>query len=340
MDRELRGRWPELRLVPMITDICDSRRLREVFTLCRPQVVFHAAAHKHVPMMELNPGEAIKNNTFGTKKVADVAAELGVEVMVMISTDKAVNPTSVMGATKRFAELYVQAKARTDGCRTKYVAVRFGNVLGSAGSVIPIFQRQIAQGGPVTVTHPEMKRYFMTIPEASQLVMQAASMAEGGEMFVLDMGEPVKIVDLARDMIRLSGYEEGGEIGIEFSGIRPGEKLYEELALDGEGVDKTRHPKIYTGRLEPYPMERVEEILQRLSLLTEQTSLEIVREQFSEVLPEFQQDAAELEALREAVLSRTPPLGRGAEGLEELEESVGEEEGDSAAVGQQPSTLH
>jgi nucleoside-diphosphate-sugar epimerase len=203
IEQELRKSYPDLKLRPVIADICDSKRLRDVFERFQPEVVFHAAAHKHVPMMEMNPGEAVKNNVFGTKKVADAADAVGCGVMVMISTDKAVNPTSVMGATKRLAELYIQSIAKRS--KTKFVAVRFGNVLGSSGSVIPTFKKQIEEGGPVTVTHPDMKRYFMTIPEACQLVMQAASLAEGGEIFVLDMGKPVKIVDLARDMIQALG---------------------------------------------------------------------------------------------------------------------------------------
>jgi FlaA1/EpsC-like NDP-sugar epimerase len=315
IDRELRGRWPEMRLVPVICDVCDSKRVREVFRRCRPEVVFHAAAHKHVPMMELNPGEAVKNNAFGTRKVADAAAEVGAAVMVLISTDKAVNPASIMGATKRVSELYIQAKARQKGCQTKYVAVRFGNVLGSAGSVVPIFEKQIVAGGPVTVTHPDMKRYFMTIPEACQLVMQAASMAQGGEIFVLDMGEPVKIVDLARDMIRLFGLTEGVDVKIEFTGIRPGEKLFEELAMDAEGVDKTRHEKNFIGKLEPYPWEQVEEIYARLAMVTEVGTLEAVRKVLSEVLPEFQLPASVSEEELELLMSRTPPLGHDAPNL-------------------------
>jgi len=307
IDGELRGRWPEMRLVPIIADVCDTKRLEDVFGMCKPEVVFHAAAHKHVPMMELNPGEAIKNNSMGTAKVADAADRVGCEVMVMISTDKAVNPTSVMGATKRVAEIYVQAMARKS--KTRFVAVRFGNVLGSAGSVIPIFEKQIASGGPVTVTHPDMRRYFMTIPEACQLVTQAASMAEGGEIFVLDMGEPVKIVDLARDMIRLSGFTEGRDIEIKFTGIRPGEKLYEELALDVEGVNKTLHPKIYIGKLEPYPWEQVMEIYDKLQHVTETREILAVRKRMAELLPEFQ-DAAKDDAVSlEEILSRTPAMG-------------------------------
>ncbi len=286
MDRELR-RVEGLPVVPVVADICDRAALAKVFSEYRPEVVFHAAAYKHVPMMERNVPEAVKNNVFGSKNVIDLAVEMGCEVLVNISTDKAVNPTSVMGATKRLAELYLQAKAReSDG--TVLVAVRFGNVLGSSGSVIPIFREQIAAGGPVTVTHPDMRRYFMTIPEASQLVMQAATLAEGGEIFVLDMGEPVKIVDLAQDMIRLSGLRPGQDIEVRFTGVRPGEKLFEELALDGEGVDKTRHPKIFIGKLEPYPAERVEEILAQIGRALERADVRAIREALEQALPEYQ----------------------------------------------------
>ncbi|MEQ9646995.1 MAG: nucleoside-diphosphate sugar epimerase/dehydratase [Sandaracinaceae bacterium] len=244
--RELRSRPGVLEIVPLIADVTDRQRMRAIFETHAPSAVFHAAAHKHVPMMEWNAGEALKNNVFGTKVVADLAHELGADGFVMISTDKAVNPTSVMGATKRVAEMYVQALAsRSD---TRFVTVRFGNVLGSAGSVIPIFQEQIQRGGPVTVTHPEMQRYFMTIPEACQLVLQAGSMGRGGEIFILDMGAPVKIVDLARDLIRLSGFVPEDDIEIVFSGVRPGEKLFEELSVDAENAERTRHAKIFVGR--------------------------------------------------------------------------------------------
>jgi FlaA1/EpsC-like NDP-sugar epimerase len=273
-----------LDIAPCIVDICDSRRVDQLFARLRPQVVFHAAAHKHVPMMEWNPGEAIKNNVFGTKKVADAADRYGVEAFVMISTDKAVNPTSIMGASKRVAEIYVQSLAQRS--QTKFVAVRFGNVLGSAGSVIPIFTQQIRKGGPVTVTHPDMTRYFMTIPEACQLVMQAATMGKGGEIFVLDMGKPVKIVDLARDLIRLSGFSEE-EIRIEFSGVRPGEKLYEEISTKAENMDKTRHPKIFIGRFAAYPQERTRDSLLLLEGITDASEPGDVRVALRQVVPEM-----------------------------------------------------
>ncbi|HEX7843140.1 MAG TPA: nucleoside-diphosphate sugar epimerase/dehydratase, partial [Kofleriaceae bacterium] len=245
--RELAGLFPGLAIDPWIGDVTDARRMTCVFDEARPSIVFHAAAHKHVPMMEQNPGEALKNNVGGTRLVADLADRFGVARFVLVSTDKAVNPTSVMGATKRVAEVYTQALALRS--QTRFVTVRFGNVLGSNGSVIPIFKQQIAAGGPVTVTHPDMQRYFMTIPEASQLVLQAGAMGTGGEIFILDMGEPVKIVDLARDLIKLSGFRPGLDIEIKFSGVRPGEKLFEQLATDAEHADKTKHPKIFIGRI-------------------------------------------------------------------------------------------
>jgi FlaA1/EpsC-like NDP-sugar epimerase len=262
--RELAAAHPEVRLVPCIADTTDEARMDELFSTHSPAVVLHAAAHKHVPMMEWNPVEAVKNNVFGTRIVADLSSRYGVTSFVMISTDKAVNPTSVMGAAKRAAEIYVQALSQRS--KTRFVTVRFGNVLGSAGSVIPIFQEQIARGGPVTVTHSEMRRYFMTIPEACQLVLEAGSMGRGGEIFILDMGEPVRIVDLARDLIALSGLREGEDIEIVFSGVRPGEKLFEELSADAEMADKTRHPKIFVGRIQPQKWETAManlELLQR-----------------------------------------------------------------------------
>ena len=245
--RELLALYPKLAIEPQIGDVTDARRMAQVFSHAPPSIVFHAAAHKHVPMMEANPGEAVKNNVGGTRMIAELADRHGVERFVLISTDKAVNPTSVMGATKRVAEIFTQALAQRS--KTRFVTVRFGNVLGSNGSVIPIFKQQIAAGGPVIVTHPDMQRYFMTIPEASQLVLQAGAMGSGGEIFILDMGEPVKIVDLARDLITLSGFRPDEDIEINFSGVRPGEKLFEQLSTDAEHADKTKHPKIFIGRI-------------------------------------------------------------------------------------------
>ncbi|MFO0739074.1 MAG: nucleoside-diphosphate sugar epimerase/dehydratase [Labilithrix sp.] len=283
--RALIADFKETTVVPYVADICDSRRLEAIFDVERPAVVFHAAAHKHVPMMEANPGEAIKNNVFGTKKVADTAHRFNVEKFVMVSTDKAVNPTSVMGVSKRTAELYVQSLSQRS--KTHFLAVRFGNVLGSAGSVVPIFKQQIAKGGPVTITHPDMTRYFMTIPEACQLILQAGAMGLGGEIFVLDMGEPVKIVDLARDLIRLSGYDED-TIPITFTGMRPGEKLFEELSFDAEKAEKTRHPKIFVGLLRSPPPDEVERALQRLHSLTDGGDPDRIRLAFKAIVPEYQ----------------------------------------------------
>ena len=229
-----------------IADIQDRHKIFEIMKKHQPYIVYHAAAHKHVPLMERNPEEAVKNNIFGTKNVAEAADTFKVNTFVMVSTDKAVNPTNVMGATKRFAEMIVQHMASVS-TSTRFVAVRFGNVLGSRGSVIPLFKKQIQKGGPVTVTHPDMIRYFMTIPEASRLVIQAGTLARGGELFVLDMGDPVKIVDLAKNLITLSGYSIE-EIGIEFTGLRPGEKMYEELLNEGEIHPEQIFPKIHIGK--------------------------------------------------------------------------------------------
>ena len=245
--QELKINCPEVKTVPIIADIRDKERIKAIMDYFKPQVVFHAAAHKHVPLMEYQPAEAVRNNILGTKVVADEAAAHNVETFVMISTDKAVNPTSVMGCTKRVAEMYAQSMNKNSG--TRFVAVRFGNVLDSRGSVIPLFKKQIAKGGPVTVTHPDMKRYFMTIPEASQLVLQAGAMAKGGEVFVLDMGEPVRIYDLAKDLITLSGLIPDKDIEIKITGLRPGEKLFEELLSAEDGTEKTTHRKIFTAKI-------------------------------------------------------------------------------------------
>lgn len=242
IEGELNAGFPDVLIKAIICDITDKIRVEGIFEKYKPQIIIHAAAHKHVPLMELNPGEAIKNNVVGTQIVADAASRYGCENFVMISTDKAVNPTSIMGSSKRIAEMYIQDLNKTS--KTHFVTVRFGNVLGSNSSVVPIFRKQIAAGGPLTVTHPEMKRYFMTIPEASQLVLQAATMGKGGEIFVLDMGEPVKILDLARELIILSGFRPGEDIEIAFTQPRPGEKLFEELSIKGEDMQPTRHAKI------------------------------------------------------------------------------------------------
>lgn len=254
IELELKKTFPDLAIEPIIADIQDRHRMEDVFNRFRPNVIFHAAAHKHVPLMEKNPAEAVKNNVFGTKNVAECAHKYHADRFVLISTDKAVNPTSVMGTTKRVAEMIIQSMDNIS--ETKFVAVRFGNVLGSRGSVIPVFKQQILNGGPVTVTHPEMVRFFMTIPEAVQLVIQAGALANGGEVFILDMGKPVKIVDLARDLIRLSGFEPDVDIKIEFSGIRPGEKLYEEILTNEEGVSATHHDRIFVAK--PLNIDREE----------------------------------------------------------------------------------
>jgi len=251
IERELEAREQGAIIQPLVADILDQRRMRQIFTETAPEIIFHAAAHKHVPMMERQPCEAIRNNVFGTESIAKLAVEFGVNHFVNVSTDKAINPTSVMGCTKRLAEMVIlDINARNPG-KTRFVCVRFGNVLGSSGSVVPLFKRQIANGGPVTVTHEEMKRYFMTIPEAVGLVLQTTVLAEGGEIFVLDMGEPVKIVELAKDMIRLSGLRPE-DIEITFSGIRPGEKLFEELRFTDEELLLTTHPKIQVAYHRPF----------------------------------------------------------------------------------------
>lgn len=251
LQNELLRRFPKLEMDVVIGSVRDKNRIRSVFATYHPDVVFHAAAHKHVPLMELSPGEAVKNNVFGTLNVAQACDEFEVKRMVLISTDKAVNPTNIMGATKRICELIVQYYSRHS--KTGFVAVRFGNVLGSSGSVIPLFMRQIEEGGPVTVTDPKIVRFFMTIPEASRLVIQAGGMAKGGEIFVLDMGQPVKIADLAKNLIRLSGLKPDEDIKIKYTGLRPGEKLYEELLLDCEGgCQKTSHELIYIGTPIPF----------------------------------------------------------------------------------------
>ena len=269
LNMELLGKYAEhFRITPVIADVQDRKRIFEVMEKYRPDVVYHAAAHKHVPLMEINPREAVKNNILGTRNVAEAANHAKVKTFVMISTDKAVNPPNIMGATKRLCEMIVQDMA-TKSDATKYVAVRFGNVLGSRGSVIPLFKKQIAKGGPITVTHPDIVRYFMTIPEAAQLVIQAGSLARGGEIFVLDMGKPVRIVDLAKNLIRLSGYSED-DIEIKFTGLRPGEKMYEELLNEGEINPKQIFPKIHIGIADNSKIDRVYDFIEKFEDYSEQ----------------------------------------------------------------------
>ncbi|MGA2323500.1 MAG: nucleoside-diphosphate sugar epimerase/dehydratase [Sedimentisphaerales bacterium] len=285
IEQELREKFPDITMTAAVCDITDQSRVEGIFDKYRPEIIIHAAAHKHVPLMEGNPGEAIKNNVVGSRTVADAADKFGAGSFVMISTDKAVNPTSIMGSSKRVAELYVQDLNRTS--KTHFVTVRFGNVLGSEGSVVPIFKKQIAQGGPLTVTHPEMKRYFMTIPEASQLVLQAASMGKGGEIFVLDMGEPVKIVDLARELITLSGFRPGEDIEITFTGLRPGEKLFEELSIKGEDMQETRHPKIGIWKNIPMDRGRLRAKIAELVALAKIGEHAAIAAKIKELVPEY-----------------------------------------------------
>jgi len=285
IEQELRAERPGIDYVTEILDIKDREKVFLVFDRYKPGVVFHAAAHKHVPLMEKNPEEALKNNVLGTQNLAEAADKVRVKTFVSISTDKAVNPTSVMGATKRTVEMLIQSLDLHS--QTKFVAVRFGNVLGSRGSVIPTFKRQIAQGGPVTVTHPDMVRFFMTIPEATQLVIQAGAMAQGGEIFILDMGKPVKILDLAKDLIRLSGFEPEVDIKIQFTGIRPGEKLYEELLTTEEGTTSTKHSRIFVAKPNFIDVKLLEELThivrERGSYLTRDEVIELLQT----VIPTF-----------------------------------------------------
>ncbi len=274
--------------VPLVGDVLDEGRMRYIFERFRPELVFHAAAHKHVPLMEHQPGEALKNNTLATARLARLALEYAVKRFVLISTDKAINPTSVMGASKRLAEIYLQALAASADHATRFMAVRFGNVLGSSGSVVPIFTKQIAQGGPVTVTHPEVTRYFMTIPEAVGLVLQAAVMGEGGEIFVLDMGRPVKIVDLARQLIELSGLKPDEDIEIRFTGLRPGEKLFEELSHHKENHEPTSHPKVMRFVSRPRPLAEVQAALETLEAQVHRLERNQLKLRIKELVPEYQ----------------------------------------------------
>ena len=284
IQQELIRKYPNLKLEVLIGSVRNTSRIESVMEYYRPDVVFHAAAHKHVPLMEDSPNEAIKNNVFGTYKTAKAADQYGTKRFVLISTDKAVNPTNIMGASKRMCEMVIQmmnARSKTD-----FVAVRFGNVLGSNGSVIPLFKKQIEQGGPVTVTHPDIIRYFMTIPEAVSLVLQAGAYAKGGEIFVLDMGEPVKILDLAKNLIRLSGYKVDEDIKIEFTGLRPGEKLYEELLMNEEGLQDTPNKLIHIGKPIDFDMEKFEHQLQELYEIANRDS-ESIKDAVKIIVPTY-----------------------------------------------------
>jgi FlaA1/EpsC-like NDP-sugar epimerase len=283
IEQELRRTWPELEQFAVIADVRSKNKLETIFARFRPQVVFHAAAHKHVPLMEASPDEAILNNVGGTRNLCELALEFGVERLVNISTDKAVNPTSVMGASKRLAEMIVEVASQRARQDQVFVSVRFGNVLGSRGSVIPLFKDQIRAGGPVTVTHPEMTRYFMTIPEASQLVLQVGGLGINGALYVLDMGQPVRIFDLAQDLIRLSGFEQ--DIEITFSGLRPGEKLYEELLTAEEGTTASKHEKIFVARIPRMDAVRLDQDLLRLFEVARKHDNQGIRDVLAELVP-------------------------------------------------------
>jgi FlaA1/EpsC-like NDP-sugar epimerase len=292
IQQELKRNHPDLPLEVEIASIRDYAKLKKIFSENRIDVVFHAAAHKHVPLMETDPEEAVKNNVFGTRNLIQLAKEYRVQKFVQISTDKAVNPTSVMGTTKRICEMMIQS-AGGDQCQTEFVAVRFGNVLGSNGSVIPLFKEQIAAGGPVTVTHPEIIRYFMTIPEAVSLVLTAGGLAHGGEIFVLDMGEPVKIRDLAENLIRLSGFKPGKDIQIEYTGLRPGEKLFEELLMDEEGIQSTDSKKIHIGKPIQFDVEQLQHELEELHRYAEDNDRVAVLRMLKQIVPTFHHEIVE-----------------------------------------------
>ena len=286
IQQELKRKYPGLNLVVLIASVRNTKRMNQIFETYKPNVVYHAAAHKHVPLMEDSPNEAIKNNVMGTYKTAQAAAANGVERFVLISTDKAVNPTNIMGASKRMCEMVIQMMNQKSD--TNFVAVRFGNVLGSNGSVIPLFKQQIAAGGPVTVTDPNIIRYFMTIPEAVSLVLQAGAYAKGGEIFVLDMGEPVKIVDLAKNLIKLSGYKVGEDIEIQFTGLRPGEKMYEELLMSEEGLQKTANKMIFIGKPIDFDVDVFEKQLHKLAEDAKNERNEDIRRRVKEIVTTYQ----------------------------------------------------
>ena len=298
LEYELAGKVPaNVQLIVNVADVSDTRRVSKIFKTHRPDIIFHAAAYKHVPLMENNPYEAIKTNVIGTRILAELASEMGVEKFVMVSTDKAVNPTNVMGATKRLAEMYTQSMNQLEGVKTKFIATRFGNVLGSNGSVIPLFKKQIERGGPVTVTHPEITRFFMTIPEACELVLEAATMGQGGEVFVFDMGESVKIIDLAKKMITLSGLRVDKDIEIRYTGLRPGEKLYEELLNNDENTLPTHHPKILVAEVNTPSYAYMEVATNELNLLLSSGDNNSIVAKIKEMIPEYKSNNSVFETL-------------------------------------------
>ena len=298
LEYELAGKVPtNVQLIVNVADVSDTRRVSKIFNNHQPDIIFHAAAYKHVPLMENNPYEAIKTNVIGTRILAELASEVGVEKFVMVSTDKAVNPTNVMGATKRLAEMYTQSMNQLEGVKTKFIATRFGNVLGSNGSVIPLFKKQIERGGPVTVTHPEITRYFMTIPEACELVLEAATMGQGGEVFVFDMGESVKIIDLAKKMITLSGLRVDKDIEIRYTGLRPGEKLYEELLNNDENTLPTHHPKILIAEVNTPSYAYMEVATNDLNQLLSAGDNNAIVSKIKEIIPEYKSNNSVFETL-------------------------------------------
>jgi FlaA1/EpsC-like NDP-sugar epimerase len=287
IDLELKSDFPYVKIFSVLGDIRDRHQLEHAFSEHQPQVVFHAAAYKHVPMMEVQPWKAVRNNILGTRNVIDIAREHDVDRFVFVSTDKAVRPVNVMGATKRVAELLVEGQNGGGHKGPKFMIVRFGNVVGSVGSVVPLFKKQIEKGGPVTVTHPDMTRYFMTIPEACQLILQAGAMGEGGEIFILDMGTPVKIVDMARDLIRLSGFEPDVDIQVEYIGLRPGEKLHEELITEGEGIVPTSHEKIMVLRGESRDLLGLNGSIDKLVGMSYEQDVRAIISKLQEIVPEY-----------------------------------------------------
>jgi len=298
LEYELAGKLPtNVQLIVNVADVSDTRRVSKIFKNHQPDIIFHAAAYKHVPLMENNPYEAIKTNVIGTRILAELASEVGVDKFVMVSTDKAVNPTNVMGATKRLAEMYTQSMNQIEGVKTKFIATRFGNVLGSNGSVIPLFKKQIERGGPVTVTHPEITRYFMTIPEACELVLEAATMGQGGEVFVFDMGESVKIIDLAKKMITLSGLRVDKDIEIRYTGLRPGEKLYEELLNNDENTLPTHHPKILIAEVNTPSYAYMEVATNDLNHLLSSGDNNSIVAKIKEIIPEYKSNNSVFETL-------------------------------------------